>query len=235
MSAVKMNYSLAKRAFLFLVVLLSLTACSPATEKKGNNKETSKQPVIANEKPLPSEEKKTSKTKDEVLTLVKDYIKKNKRKLSIEGEIQEYLCVGGDYSGDGLNDFFVTVTYFPGGDFVYPEYFFYSSDSEEVSVLKVANSLDKSVHENIHWIQAKRIEKGKVIGKALLMMAWSVEEDFNAEVPCSFAIENNKIVIDKSHSQAFNRANKRIVTQFQERQAELESIQEMEQEETSTE
>jgi hypothetical protein len=235
MGAEKMNSSFAKMAFLFLGVVLSLTACSPTVEKKENDKDTSKQPVIDSEKPLPPEVKKKSKTKDEVLALVKDYIKKNKRKLSIEGEIQDYVCVGGDYSGDGLTDFFVTVTYYPGGDFVYPEYFFYSSDADEVNALKVANTLDKSVHENIHWIHAKRLEKGKIVGKAFLMMAWNMEEDFNADVPCSFAIENNKIVINKLHRQAFNRANKQIVTQFQERQAELESIQEMEQEETSTE
>lgn len=231
----KSNYSFSRTVSLFLLVLLSLTACTPATEKNGKDKDTSKPTVVNSEKPLPPEVKKTNKTKDEVLALVKYYIKKNKRKLSIEGEIQDYVCVGGDYSGDGLTDFFVTVTYYPGGDFVYPEYFFYSSDAEEVNVLTLANSLDKSVHENIHWIHAKRLDKGKILGNAFLMKVWNVEEDFTADVPCSFAIENNKIVIDKSHRQAFNRANKRIVTQFQERIAELESIQEMEQEETSTE
>jgi hypothetical protein len=230
-----MNQLFFRFALPFIVITIALSSCSSAPDKNENDNKSNDTKNVKEEKSLPQEVKKVSKTKDEVLSLVKDYIKKNKRKLSIEGEIQEYLCVSGDYSGDELNDFFVTVVYYPGGDFLYREYFFYSSEKEEVNVLKIGKTLDKSVHENINSINVKRIEKGKIVGKAFLMMAFNVEEDFTADVPCTFTIENNKILIDKTHSKAFNRANKRILTQFQERQAELESIQDMEQEETSTE
>jgi len=218
-----------------VALCFTLFSCSSAPDKKEIDSKSPDSKNVKEEKPLPKEEKKVSKTKEEVLALVKDYIKKNKRKLSIEGEIQEYLCISGDYSGDELNDFFVTVVYYPGGDFVYREYFFYSSDNDEVNVLKIGKTLDKSVHENINSINAQRIEKGKIVGKAFLMISFNVEEDFTADVPCTFTIDNNKILIDKTHSKAFNRANKRILTQYQERQAEIDAVQDMDQEENSAE
>jgi hypothetical protein len=230
-----MNQLFFRLALPLLALCLTLSSCSSTPDKKENDTKRSESKNVKEEKALPKEEKKVSKTKEEVLALVKDYIKKNKRKLSIEGEIQEYLCISGDYSGDELNDFFVTVVYYPGGDFLYREYFFYSSDNEDVNVLKTGKTLDKSVHENINSINAQRIEKGKIVGKAFLMKSFNVEEDFTADVPCSFTIDNNKILIEKTHSKAFNRANKRILTQFQERQAEADAMQDMEQEENSAE
>ncbi len=153
-----------------------------------------------------------NKTKEEAKEMMEAFLRKNSSKYDFYGEFQDLEIVSGDYTNDGVLDYFFDVYFYPGGDYVYVTHFFYESDLNQIRELSIQNATD--FFKNIY---VKKINQAKIIGSAHLWSAFSGEHFAVRHVEAEFRIQGDKIVFDDKYIPKFLEAENEI-------SAELDSI-----------
>jgi len=201
-----------------------LTACNSTPDSKGKLKANSTKEQVEStsiqevEQPIP-----ISITKKEAQKRLDQFLKMNRRKFEENGELQEVNIGSGDYDGDQKDDFFFTALYFGGGDYLYPEYFYYDSKSDAIKHMTL-----KTKFEDIHNINVRSIDKTGLKGVSSVWAAFSGEHSYWRDVKTNFQINGNIITIDKVHDKALAKATKEVMEEMEAAQNELygESVEE---------
>lgn len=157
-----------------------------------------------------------SLTKKEAEAKMKAFLKENSKKYREYGELQEMNLIGGNYDQDGGLDYFYKLSFYPGGDFVYPYHFFY--DSKEGKIRELVLNKPTS---NMQSIDAKEIKEGKIIGNASIFSALNVEIDAFRNVAAEFTIDGNKINCDKKFTPKLKKAEKEIANELAAKEREM--------------
>ena len=209
------NGTMKKNVLIFANVIFLLFSCSNETKKVEATENNQKDTLTAAVKEIKPEIKK-SLTDSEALKLIKEFIKKNPAKFKDLGEVEDYDVKAGDYNGDGVNDFYFTVNFYPGGDFIYPQNFYYNSEKEQITDLKVSNGSDM-----IFNVEVLKMDKDIMHGAVVVWTAFSGEDSFMETVKCDFKIIGNKIIIEPAFLKAIKRAEKKVNDESEKAQAEM--------------
>lgn len=165
---------------------------------------------------LTAPQPKPSLTKKEAEAKMKAFLKENAKKYREYGEFEDMDLIGGNYDDDGTLDYFYKVSFYPGGDFVYPYHFFYDSKEDKIREL----ALNKPT-SNMESIDAKEIKDGRIIGNAAIWDALSPETIAFRNVAAEFTIEGNKINCDKKFNPKFKKAEKEIANELAAKEREM--------------
>lgn len=205
-----------KKASLFLsvffLIMLLLSSCDDSGTKV-KTEENNKERISLNkdnkrdEATIPV----VNLSKKEALELIKAFIKENPKKYSEYGDLQDITTIGGNYSKEGAVDYFYTIDFYPGGDFVYPTHFFYNSESKKILELSMLKSIDF-----IRSIEVKEIKQGKLIGTAIIWGALSGEHVAFKSVKAEFKLDGDKITCDKKFLPLFKKAQKDVQNELEE-------------------
>lgn len=204
-----------KRKLYFIVFITGLfiiTACSNNhSDSNQMSNDTSKIDTVAIKIVKDSLKNKKSLTKEEALKRFNQYLNQNKKKYAEFGDIQNIQSSSGDYSGDGILEYFFEVKYYPGGDYVYPEYFYYDSETDHFFYLKKSAESDY-----IYSYSFTKIEHNSITGSVTLFTAFSGIDYFTEEVKGSFQIVNDQIVLNKEYLTKLKQAEKTLKKRFDE-------------------
>ena len=203
-----------KKTILILSVVflggITLNSCGGSEEKNSAENKTKKgTATVKNEKVEEESKPIVSLSKKEALDRMKAFLKDNRKKYSDFGEVQDMTAVGGNYSKDGALDYFYTVDFYPGGDFIYPSHFFYESDQNKIRELSINKATDF-----MKSIDVKEIIEGKLIGSANLWNAFSGEHVASRSVNAEFTIDGNKIYFDNKYISKFKKGEKEIASEL---------------------
>lgn len=196
-----------KKQILIFTCCIALFACNQA------------QPEIEQVEELTTTQDETpivSLTDDEAKELIKKFLKDNDRMYKEYGEIEDLYLVGGNYNNDGALDYFYTVGFFPGGDFIYFTHFFYDSEQNKITELKMNKSI-----EFVSSIDVKEISLGKLIGEAYIWSAFSGEHMASRFVKAEFKLDGDKITCDEKYIPAFKKAQKEIQKELEKMEREM--------------
>jgi hypothetical protein len=193
-----------------------LVSCGDSTEKKTSENKPEKDTLTVEQKAEPEEKPVVSLTKKEAEERMKAFLKENRRKYSDYGEFQDMDLIGGNYTTDGATDYFYSVNFYPGGDYVYTTHFFYESEQDKIRELSINKATDF-----MKSIDVKEITEGKLIGSADLWSAFSGEHSASRSVNAEFTIEGSKICYDKKYLPKFKKAEKEISNELDQIQQEM--------------
>ncbi len=174
-----------------IITAFLITACN---SKQSDFNNTLKKDTIAVNNVKDTLMLKKSLTKEEALKRFNQYLNQNKKKYAEFGDLENIQLSSGDYTGDGTLEYFFEAKYYPGGDYVYPEYFYYDSETDHFFYLK------KGIESNyINSYSFIKIEHNLITGSVTLFTAFSGIDYFTEEVKVSFHIVNNQIVLNKEY------------------------------------
>lgn len=205
----------------FIHISLSCIACllffSCANDQNQSNldQENMQSPVQDQTKET-SQIQPVSLTKTEAEKLMRNFLKENSKTYKDYGEIQDLFLVSGNYNNDDKLDFFYTINFYPGGDFIYPTHFFYNSMLDNIQELKMNKTI-----EFIQSIDVTDINLGKLLGSASIWNAISGEHIASRSVKAEFTIEGNKISCDNKYMPAFKKAQKEIDKELERMEKEM--------------
>jgi hypothetical protein len=154
-------------------------------------------------------------TKSEAESRIRIFLKENAKKYADYGEVEGISLISGYYTHDEALDYFYTVNFYPGGDFIYPTHFFYDSQQDKVRELKMSKTI-----EFVNSIDVKEVLRGKLVGEASVWGALSGEHMASRSVKAEFVIEDNKINCEKKFMPALNKANKEVEKELEQIEAE---------------
>jgi len=158
-------------------------------------------------------QQKPGLTENEAKEKLRAYIRKNKGKYNDYGEIQGIDVIGGNYTNDGVIDYFYSVGFFPGGDYVHTTHFIYESDTEIIRELEI----DKS--NSLHYfsnIEPKELKEGMIVGEAFFFDG-DGETGVSKTIDAEFFIQGDKITFDKKYIGKFKKAQEQIDREMNER------------------
>jgi hypothetical protein len=205
-----------KITFTFTIAIASaLFSCGGSNEKsalKTSQIDTTKAPVST--KTL--EEPKASLTLEQAKQRMKAFLKENKRKYKDYGTMEGNDLIGGNYTKDGALDYFYTVNFYPGGDYVYPTHFLYDSETDAIRELELGKGPDAFQH-----IVVKKITEGKLFGNAVIWSAFSGEHAASKDVKAEFTIDGNKINVDPKFFPALYNAEKKVIQELEQMESEM--------------
>jgi hypothetical protein len=144
------------------------------------------------------------------------FLKQNASFYKEYGQIEDIYLIGGHYNQDGALDYFYTIDFYPGGDFIYPSHFFYDSEVDQIKELTISKTI-----EAVRSLDVKEIVAGKLIGEAFIWGAFSGEHVASRSVKAEFSIEGNKLTCDKKYFAAFKKAQKEIEKELQKMEREM--------------
>jgi hypothetical protein len=196
--------------FICLIVLCGCNDTQPVTEQDINTIVDPEENAVAVNEPI------RSLTKSLAEERIRKFLKENSKIYQDYGQIEDIYLVGGDYSNNGATDYFYTVNFYPGGDFIYPTHFLYDSNQDKIRELKMNKTI-----EFIHSIDVKEITAGKLNGTASIWNALSGEHISSRTVKAEFTIEGDKINCDKKFMPAFIKAQKEIQRELQKMEREM--------------
>jgi hypothetical protein len=146
-------------------------------------------------------------TQEEAEFRMREFLNENTQKYKNYGELETINLIGGNYTKDGVHDYFYNIRFWGGGDYVSTSYFFYDSEQDKIRELTKGMEIDDyMVNININ-----EIIEGKLIGSFDLWKILGGEDNvdlrtFNSE----FTIEENLIIVEKKHQSLFKDAKKEI-------------------------
>jgi hypothetical protein len=146
----------------------------------------------------------------------KAILKANNRKYKDYGTVEENDLIAGNYTKDGALDYFYTVHFYPGGDFVYPTHFFYDSQKDAIRELELGKGPNAFQH-----IVVKKITEGKLYGNAVIWSAFSGEHTASKEVKAEFTIDGNKVNVVPTFLPALNKAEKKVLQELEKMEREM--------------
>jgi hypothetical protein len=151
-----------------------------------------------------------SLTKDEANKRMQSFLQENHEKYSNYGEVQEIELTGGNYTSDGVLDYFCVVHFYPGGDWVYPLNFFYESDKDKVRELTFGNG-----PEILKTIALDNISERRLKGKAIMWLATSGVDFAKREIDAEFIIEGNKVFVNIKYLPLLSKGEKEILKELE--------------------
>jgi hypothetical protein len=204
--------------YLLMISTSFFVACNSTSEKAATSNAV--KPVEAERadslKPL-DEPIPVSITKAEAKKRLEQYLKVNKRKFEENGEIQEIEIGFGDYDGDQKDDFFFTAMYFGGGDYLYPEYFYYDSKTDAIRNVSLKSKFDTDIHN----VKVRSIDKSGLSGVSDVWAAFSGEHSYWRTVKTKFQLVGNSITIEKAYDRALAKATQEVNAEMEAAQNEL--------------
>jgi len=196
---------------------MSFYSCGGSGEQKPIENHIKKDALIVkNEITEPQENPVISLSKNEAEVRIRKFLKENSKIYADYGGLEGVYLVGGNYTQDGLEDYFYTVDFYPGGDFIYSTHFFYYSEQDEILELKMSKSI-----EFVKSIDVKEMKQGKLIGEANIWSAFSGEHMASRTVKAEFMIDDKKINCDKKYLSALSKAQKEINVELEQMEQEL--------------
>jgi hypothetical protein len=147
---------------------------------------------------------------------MKAFLKENKQKYKDYGTVEDNYLIGGNYTKDGALDYFYTVNFYPGGDYVYPTHFLYDSEKDAIRELELGKGPNAFQH-----IVVKRITEGKIFGNAVIWSAFSGEHAASKDVKAEFTIDGNKINVDPKFFPALYNAEKKVIQELEQMESEM--------------
>ena len=205
-----------KITFVFtLLATVSLLSCGGSNEKSDTQTAQSDTTAVQ-DTATTTEEPIISLTQDEAKKRMKAFLKENKGKYKDYGSIEETKLIGGNYNKDGALDYFYTIYFYPGGDFVYPSHFFYDSEKDAIRELDLGKGPDSFQH-----IEAKKMTEGKILGNAVIWSAFSGEHVASRNVKAEFTIDGNKINVEPKFFPALYSAEKKVLQELEQMQSDM--------------
>lgn len=190
---------------IFTTIFLINSCQNKQSDSNQFNNDTSKIDTVAIKIVKDSLKNKKSLTKEEALKRFNQYLNQNKKKYAEFGDLENIQLSSGDYTGDGALEYFFEAKYYPGGDYVYPEYFYYDSETDQFFHLKKGKE-----SEYIYTYSFKKIEHNLITGSVSLFTAFSGIDYFTEEVDASFHIENYQIILNKEYLTKLKQAEKTL-------------------------
>jgi len=195
-----------------IFIIITMIGCGDGSKKDMQTKnKTEKESVVPKETKQPEVKTIVSLTNKEARARMELFLKENRRKYKEMGDVEEIKLVGGDYSNDGALDYFFTVGFFAGGDFVIYHNFFFESDLDKIRELNV-NIAGVNCYNIIY---AKKISEGMITGVVDLWKATSSDNVATRSVKAEFSITGNKIKIDKKFVPKFKKAEVEIESELE--------------------
>ena len=195
-----------------IFIIITMIGCGDGSKKDMQTKnKTEKELVVPKETKQPEVKTIVSLTNKEARARMELFLKENRRKYKEMGDVEEIKLVGGDYSNDGALDYFFTVGFFAGGDFVTYHNFFFESDLDKIRELNV-NIAGVNCYNIIY---AKKISEGIITGVVDLWKATSSDKVATRSVKAEFSITGNKIKIDKKFVPKFKKAEVEIESELE--------------------
>lgn len=196
-----------------IFIIITMIRCGDGSKKEMQTKnKTEKDPLVAsNETKVPEVKTIVSLTNKEARARMELFLKENRRIYQEMGDVEEIIVVGGDYSNDGALDYFFTVGFFAGGDFVTHHSFFFESDLDKIRELNV-NIAGVNCYNTIY---AKKITEGMITGVVDLWNAASADNFATRSVKAEFSIIGNKIKIDKKFVPKLKKAEVEIESELE--------------------
>lgn len=209
-------YHMKKITYVCTLALVSLLFSCGGSNDKADNQTAQADTTAVQDTTKTADEPIISLTEKEAKQLLKDFLKENKRKYKEYGSVEETNLIGGNYTKDGAMDYFYTVHFYPGGDFVYPTHFFYDSEKDAIRELDLGKGPDSFQH-----IIVKKIIEGKLIGSAVIWSAFSGEHAASRDVKAEFTIDGNKINVDPKFFPALYSAEKKVLQELEQMEREM--------------
>jgi hypothetical protein len=205
-----------KITFIFTLAIASaLFSCGGSNEKL-DPKTSQTDTTTAQVSTKTIEEPIISLTLEEAKQRMRAFLKENKRKYIDYGTVEENYLMSGNYTKDGALDYFYTVHFYPGGDFIYPTHFFYDSEKDAIRELELGKGPDAFQH-----IVVKKITEGKLFGNAVIWSAFSGEHAASKDVKAEFTIDGNKINVDPKFFPALYNAEKKVLQELEQMEREM--------------
>lgn len=203
------------KKIVYLTFCVALFSCGGSNEKPATATTDSDTTAVVDSAAV-EEAPVKSLTEAEAKKLIKTFLKENRKKYRESGEVEDITLIGGNYTKDGALDYFYTVHFYPGGDFVYPTHFFYDSELETIRELSLGKGPDSFQH-----IVVKQITEGKLTGNAVVWSAFSSEHIASREVKAAFTIDGNKINVVPSYLPALYSAEKKVMKELEAMEREM--------------
>jgi hypothetical protein len=147
---------------------------------------------------------------------MREFLLENIKKYKNYGEVETLSLFGGNYTNDKVQDYFYSVGFFAGGDFVRTIHFFY--DSEKDKIIELAFNYDTI---SLYILGIDHINEGKIIGQVLLWNAFSGEHISERILNIEFTIKGAMIVIDEKYHSRLKTAEKEISDELKKMQKDL--------------
>ncbi len=148
-------------------------------------------------------------SEEEAYVRMEAFINNNLNKYADYGIVEEISATGGYYNSDNKLDYFYTVNFYPGGDYVFLANFYYDSESDEISEL-----LLKDAPNEINGIFSNEVKKGVIYGNANVFYGFSPEIMASRLIDVKFTIQGQNIELDKSFKSDYERALNEIKTEL---------------------
>ena len=151
--------------------------------------------------------------------MIRDFIQRKHLKNS-EENLNDLTISSGDYSGDGIRDYFACAFIGPEGtDNSLVSYYFLPSESKKVEEISISPSISSGII-NLNQIEVKSIQKDLIKGKAVFSAG---EIDFSAsddgggliseDVDVEFRISGNDMEFTPESLKKMKKANNRVKEQ----------------------
>jgi hypothetical protein len=193
-----------------VICIFSLCSCNESNELE------EKAPVLNNvNSPKTEVEKppiKTSKTKDEIIDLVKTELKAKK-----ENKPLEIKAISGLFNDDQLLDYFITSFHMTMAEATYSLYSFYDSKTEELIKLQLGNG-----PKSINSIEVIKIKPNSFEGIANVKFEANDIGTFERKINVNFTIKDAKLIFDPKSVLALKNADKQISLEADEAYKELD-------------
>jgi len=194
----------------FIFAVVNIISCGGANNNTMESASSRDSPLPSRDIKMVENAPKFSLTKDEATKRMQSFLQENHEKYSNYGEVQEIELTGGNYTSDGVLDYFCVVHFYPGGDWVYPLNFFYESDKDKVRELTFGNG-----PEILQTIALDNISEGRLIGKAIMWLATSGVDFAKREIDAEFTLQGNKIFVNIKYLPLLSKAEKEILKELE--------------------
>ncbi len=204
--------------------MLIFGACNPnndnITEAANAGEKVQADSLLADTTSSAAIDKGAEKSNEEAEKIILAFIKR-KHLNSSEMAINDFKLVGGDYSGDGLKDFFsVAFIGMEGFDFPEPHYFYLSSEKNQAEEITVTPSQLKSF-KNFGGINPSSIQKDLISAEVDFYSANSVEDIISERTKADFTVSGSDIIFNAESLNKMKKADRIVQANWAKKQEQM--------------
>lgn len=203
---------------IFAVTILAMifSSCGGGSNEKVDPKTSKTDSTASHVSKKTTEEPIISLSPEEAKQRMQSFLKENKKKYKDYGTVEENYFVSGNFTKDGALDYFYTLSFYPGGDFIYPTHFFYDSEKDAIRELTLGKGPDSFQHVDI-----KKVTEGKLSGNAIIWSAFSGEHFASRDVKAEFTIDENKLNVVPKFLPNLYSAEKKVLQELEQMEQQM--------------